>query len=164
MGRVQVHLSLRLFTFSTMCQINCFQMAPDGLIPLWLQKCFILINFLTDIMPSHFGLSLRKLNFLCVEMSLMICLSLLTHRRQNINNEIVVCKEVHSEMINQDKPFLTANTIFPLGTQKVISLLKTYRKDYTVAFMCVLSVHAFGPICLLIYECISAYTYVHAYL
>lgn len=97
-------------------------MAPDGLIPLWLQKRFILINFLNDIMPSHFCLSLRKLNFLCVEMSLMICLSLLTHRRQNINNGIVVCKEAHSEMINQDKPFLTANTIFPLGTQKVISL------------------------------------------
>lgn len=73
-------------------------------------------------MPSHFGLTLRKLKFLYVEMSLMICLSLLTHRRQNINNERVVCKEVHSEMINQDKPFLTANIIFPLGTQKVISL------------------------------------------
>lgn len=93
-------------------------------------------------MPSHFGLSLRKLNFLCVEMSLMICLSLLTHRRQNINNEIVVCKEVHSEMINQDKPFLTANIIFQLVPKK--SYLFLFPKDiqkrlHSSIYVCVIS-------------------------
>lgn len=59
---------------------------------------------------------------LCVEMSLVICLSLISYTEIVACPGLRFCKKVHSDNINQDKPFLSANVIFPLATQKATSL------------------------------------------